>query len=604
MREHIITRWGMEIDLSHEHKTTCPKCRVKYGRDASGDNLHVYGLDEDGKHMGCFCFSCGYTVPSRAWVEENGEEQDPEEFEYMKSAFNEEIHDELKKNTGTDSKNYRGIRAEISRSLGMRYEYSQESGEVAKTFYPITKDCTKKSLKDSLTGYKVRKHPKEFISPVGEVGRDSDLFLQWKFRTHKGMLLVCAGEHDAIAAYQMLYDAHVRSGSDKKYDEIAVVSGVVGEGGIAGQLRNQYEWLTQFNKIIICMDNDEAGRRAEKMIAGVLPRGKAFTMRMRYKDANEYLLEGKEKDFINDFWGHRPFTIDGVKSSFDGFFEVEEEVMRPRIILPPYMRKLQVMSGGGLLQGGTHNIVAGTHTGKTLHVRNIVYNMIMNTDIVPTVISLEETAARYNLELLQLHVGENFLFGKSGRQVVDYINSPEILEKRKELVQNEDGSPRYFLIDERSGDIKSIEEQIELMVKKHGSTVFVVDVLSDLLRGSSAEHAEDHMAFQRRMNKEGVTFINVLHTRKPPQDKEGRERKTTEYDALGSGTFVQSAHTNIVLNRDKVSEDNVARNTTEVTLAKCRGGMTGEAGMWYFDFNSFTCYDLDEWKEDNPHMFN
>ena len=141
---------------------------------------------------------------------------------------------------------------------------------------------------------------------------------------------------------------------------------------------------------------------------------------------------------------------------------------------------------------------------------------------------------------------------------------------------------------------------MEKMYKKHNSKLFIIDVLSDLLRGTSEEHSEDHMNFQRNMVKNGATVINVLHTRKPPQSKDGEVRKVSEYDALGSGTFVQSAAYNIVLNRDKLADDVLTRNTTEVDLPKCRGGKTGNAGRWFFDFMTAKCYDMDKYLRSHP----
>ncbi|HLS54185.1 MAG TPA: toprim domain-containing protein, partial [Tissierellaceae bacterium] len=459
-----------------EGKNPCYKCRQS-GRDEAGDNLFYYGEGE-----GYHCFSCGWTKPSDDFLEEL-EELEPQEYEYMATEWNEELYNQIKENSGVDSKNYRGIRTDISATLGVRYEYDTETGEVAKTFYPVTKGCLEKEIKDSLCGLKIREHPKKFYS-VGSAGSDCDLFMQWKFRTHRGILVITAGEIDAMSAYQMLYDMHQRSGNAKKYDEIAVVSSTIGEGGTAKQVRQQYQWVDQFSKIIVLMDNDEAGRKATEEVVNVLPKGKAFVADLRYKDINEYLERGDEQAFINDFWGHRPYTLDGVKSSFDGFLEIEEEILKPRIPLPKYMHKLQENTGGGLARGAIHNIIAATGVSKTTHLRQIVYHMIMYTDLKPTIISLEETAARYNLELLQLHAGENFTFGKTGEEIIDYISTDRMVKLRQELIQNELGEPRYYIIDERSGDIKSIEKQMDLMYNKFGSEVFVIDVLSDLLRGS------------------------------------------------------------------------------------------------------------------------
>lgn len=53
MSGNCVTRYGVEIDLSYEHKTACPKC-MKAGGDRSANNLHCYGQDVDGKHRGAY----------------------------------------------------------------------------------------------------------------------------------------------------------------------------------------------------------------------------------------------------------------------------------------------------------------------------------------------------------------------------------------------------------------------------------------------------------------------------------------------------------------------------------------------------------------------
>lgn len=580
-------------------KNPCYRCRQN-GRDEDGDNYHHYS-DEDGGH----CYACGYTHLSDEYKIEYGiEEIILEEYEYMATEFNQEIHNRLKENTGVDGKGYRGIRTDISKQFGVRYEYKPEDGSVDKVFYPCTKGSLEVPLAESLVGYKCRKLPKTFLPPVGLVDKSCDLFMQFKFATHRGILIICEGEEDALSAYQMLYDNHVQRGNKDKYDEVAVVSGLTGAGGIVEQLKGQYDWLNQFQKIIICMDNDAAGKKATEKIVQVLPRGKAFTMNLRFSDPNEYLQQGKEREFISDFWGHRPHTPDGIKSSVEGFSneELGEELLKERLTFPPYMNKMQSNMGGGLLQGRIVNIIAATGAGKTTHLRNIVYHFIFNSPVIPTIVSLEETAAQYSLGLLQVHLGENFMFGRSGKEVFEMLQEPRYQKAMKELKYKEDGTPRFYIIDERSGDIGSIEEQMEEMYRKYGSRLYINDVLSDMLRGSNAEKAEDHMNFQKNFTKEGNTIINVLHTIKIPLGADGKQRKVTEFDALGTGSYVQSAAVNIVFNRDKVAENCIDRNTTEVELVKCRGGITGHAGDWYFDFNTQRSYDKEDYLRDNPHL--
>lgn len=588
--EHVVERYGVEVDCSYEHRTQCPRCASE-GADNSQDNLKVYGLDLDGRHRGAKCFSCSFVIPSVEWLEENGEIDEDEWVDVMGREFNDEVHEQLKAQTGLDPKGYRGIPNKTSRYFGVRYEYDETDGSVAKTYYPTT-------IKGEIAGYKVRTHPKDFRSPVGETGQSVDMFGQFRFKTFNNMIVIVGGEHDQLAAYSMLLTMN----KDDRYDPVAVVSSTIGESGAWKQIQNQYEFFNQFKKIILCFDNDKAGREAAEKAADVLPKGKVHVMKLRYKDPNYYIENGKTSEFVSDFWGARPYTPEGVKSAADGLGEIEEELLKPRITLPPYMHEMQKMMGGGMIQGRIANIIADTSVGKSSHVNRMVYHWIFNSPVVPTIISLEATAAQYMIEMLSIHLEKNLLWRMSGQDIVDWLETPDGRTAREEVAYKPDGTPRFFIIDDRTGSIKDLEAQIEMLFRKHDSRLFVIDVLTDLLRGSSEQHSEDHMAFQRNMAKNGATTVNVMHTRKPRESEDGKPRKVTEYDALGTGSFVQSAAYNIVLNRDKLSTDMVVRNTTEVDLPKCRGGRTGSAGKWYFDFDTSTCFDYNDWLLDNPQM--
>jgi len=120
--------------------------------------------------------------------------------------------------------------------------------------------------------------------------------------------------------------------------------------------------------------------------------------------------------------------------------------------------------------------------------------------------------------------------------------------------------------------------------------------LTDILRGTSSDLQEDHMKWQKQIVKTGVTIINVLHTRKPASS-DGTWRKATEYDAFGSGTFVQSAAYNIVASRDKMSSDPIVRNTTHLDMPKCRGGDTGEIMQLIYDQETRKQMDINVWLE-------
>lgn len=242
----------------------------------------------------------------------------------------------------------------------------------------------------------------------------------------------------------------------------------------------------------------------------------------------------------------------------------------------------------------------GTVTHNTTLVNSMVYHWVMQCiDIAKTgIISLESTAAEYALDMLSIHLGMNLQAIPEGGEVLQLLDSPEVKEKYNDLFTLDNGQPRFHLVDERDGKISVVEAQMERMVKQYGVKVLVIDVTSDLLRSLENSKQEQHMMWQKRMVKNGVIIINVLHTRKPPADNRGVQRKATEYDAIGSSAFVQSGHINIVFNRDKMHDDVYTKNKTIVDMPKCRGGITGHACDWYYDWKTRAMYDYEDYFAD------
>ena len=272
-----VTAAKYGIDDSYAHKTACPRCR-KNGRDRSGNNLHVYGPG-----LGAFCWLCNFTIPSDERKAEMGwdKEECEEDYEEM-SEPRERLTDiqkvGIKEITGVSGKNYRGIRDETSKWFGVRYEYDASSGEPVAQYFPTTVDS-------ELVGYRIRRFPKDFTKSVGLVGKEVELLGQFRFKSHRRTVLIVGGETKLLNSYQMLKDDIERRGKD--YEVPAVVASTLGEPGAWKQVQAQYEFFAQFEKIIVCMDADDAGKEAAEKIAKVLPKGKVYIMQMRLKDADD-----------------------------------------------------------------------------------------------------------------------------------------------------------------------------------------------------------------------------------------------------------------------------------------------------------------------------
>lgn len=562
-------------------KEACPKC-VSAGRDHSKDNLAIY---EDGS---CYCFACHYVKPSQQWISENGAESEQEWEDLVGSHFDEAVHEKLKEQTGLDSKGYRGIRTDVSKYFGVRYSYSEEDGSVTDTYYPATKD-------GALVGYKRRIHPKDFTKPIGETGKDCDMFMQFRFKTHKDTCLIAGGEHDSLAAYMMLSDKQKADGKTQ-WDFTACVSSTTGEAGAWKQAQKQYAFFSQFKKIVLALDNDEAGREATEKLAKVLPRGKVYVMNLRFKDCNEYLEQGATKEFINDFWGARMYTPAGIHASVDLYREALNDLDQKKLSLPDFMLTAAEMFGGGLVKQEITLILAKTSIGKTTLLSALTEHWALNEpDICLGVLSLEATAPKYSRNLLSYHLGVPLHRMKDAHEREAFLTRPENEAKAMNLFTKEDGSPRFYVCDDRGANIEQVKEKILEMVIHMGVDVLLIDPYSDLCSGMTVSEQEELATWVKKLMKEyNVTPIIVSHVRKSANGQNAGP--ITEDDAQGSSFLVKAAGQTIALERDKQSEDPVERNRTTITILKNRDfSETGPAGSIYYDIATATLHDFDVW---------
>ena len=485
---------------------------------------------------------------------------------------------------GYKSNGYRGIRDDINKFFGHLTKI--ENDKVVARYYPETNHDSK------VTGYTCRNHPKDFsYGNIGNVGSTGQMSGQVKFKTpHKYCLLV-GGQEDKAAAYQMLLDSQ----KDSDYSAIPVVSPNKGEN-CAKQVAENYEWFDSHDIIIIGMDNDKAGQEAAKKIAEVLPKEKVRIATWSGKDPNQMLEDGKQKQFVRDFYNAKELVTTGIKGSSDLITEAKAELIKPVVPLPEYLHRFAKMTKrNGLIQGYIINMIGDTSVGKTTHVNELAYHWIFNAPETVGIVSLENTAGQYTMDLLSLHLGKNLYWMGSGEDIIEYLDRPDVQALYDDLLVKDNGEHRFYIIDERDGDIKKLEKQIERMISQYGCKIIIIDVLTDILRSLGNDAQEEHMNWQKRIKKSGITLINVLHTRKPTRNAEGKMNKVTEYDALGSSTFVQSADINCVINRDKMTTDPIEQNTTCWDIPKLRRGQTGFMGATFYDSVTRKNYDKEDW---------
>lgn len=557
--------------------TSCPKC-------GSSDANAIYS--DGGSH----CYSCKFTVPSEDYRKDNkarNERKKPVDNtpKKLKDPITDSQKEDVKESTCFTTEEYRKIRAETYKYFGVRHSVDEGTGNLHTQYYPVTQES-------ELVGYKLRELPKSFGGNIGRTGAECDLFMQFRFTKPGRYVVITEGELDALSAWQMFNDYNKTKGWDY---ETAVVSPTTGAMS-AKQVQGQYKFFDQFEKIVLCYDNDKAGKEGAEELVKVLPKGKVYVMNLRMKDANEYLKSGNEQAFLKDFWDMQKYVPVGVLPSSKLYDKVLEQTAVAKVPFPPFMGDLNSMFVGGMPLGHIINIAADTGIGKTTFVNEMIYYWIFHSPHKIGIVSMELDAGQYGEVILSRHLSKKLSLVENLNDKLDYLRSDDVKTKAMQLMVNEDGEDRFDLLDNRDGTVEEIQDTVEELVISCGAKVIVLDPLQDILDGLSNEEQAVFMKWSKGFVKShGVTFVFINHMRKTPAGQSGAD---SEQNIMGSSTIIKSASANILLKRDKMAEDPIVRNTTEISVTKNRVcGLTGPAGAMYYDNETHTLHNLEQWKE-------
>jgi hypothetical protein len=399
----------------------------------------------------------------------------------------------------------------------------------------------------------------------------------------------------------MLYDHQVARGKTD-YETVAVVCSTLGESGAHKQVQAQYDFFNQFDRVLVCMDQDEAGEKATENIIKVLPKGKAWVLKMRYKDADVYVEKGKQQEFINDFYAAKKFVPNGITASTDITEKMKEFLMKPRLSFPPYLHKLQKKLRGGL-PVCIFNILSASGTGKSTHVDAMTLHWIMNEDKKVGIVPMETCEGEYGVNLLSSYAEVKMNLFETVDERVGFIERADIQELQKQLFYREDGNPRFYILD---AEAETLKERVEYLIVSLECKIIIIDPIQDVFDMLGEDEQAKFMGWMKGWMKKGITFVNVNHSRKSGQGQKANSKGAdlSEEDMMGHSSIFKSGGVNLILMRNKEAEDEMEKNTTLMKLTKARGvGDTGIVGKYYYEMEKHKIWDLDDWLNANPPSF-
>lgn len=540
----------------------CPECGSK-------DNLAVYEQSDGTKNS--HCFGCEANLGYKKLKENFGEELENLVVTNRSKKENKTLSDYDKKTI--ESLPIKGWRERklptwVNELYGVRSEVSEEDGSLVARYYPAYDDT-------GLVGFKKRKMPKEFLG-LGNTKAENHLFGQDVFEKGGKYLIITTGEEDAMAASKALYN---EKNGVKYY--MPAVSVTAGDRSAIKQLKANYEFINSFEKVVFMFDQDESGQKDVEEAARLLSPGKAFIAKMSRKDASDMVKSGLDSQLKTAFFKAERFSPVGVTSLgslWDSFANAtEDEILE----LPPEFSDLSEQMGGGPAMGEVTTWGALTSIGKSTIIRRLMYwwGVKAKKSRKIGILELESSGKDIVQGLLSVHKGENLALKNKSE-----LNMVELRKDFNQMIGNDD---RFVVIDHQ-GSFTSVDEmfdKIRWLIKGAGCEVVFIDPLQAAVPSNENASIDAFMDALLKLAKEtGAAIQLVSHMRKPEGEN---PHAVSEYHLKGSSSINQISFNTILMSRDKVASDNLIKNSTKLTLVKCRRtGLTGDSGWLLYDAHS------------------
>ena len=378
-------------------------------------------------------------------------------------------------------------------------------------------------------------------------------------------LVITEGEMDAMSIYEAQPNYY------------AVVSVPNGAAAAKKAIQKNYEYVTTFDKVILCMDDDEAGRKAAEEAAGVLPPGKAFIGFLGdYKDASDALQAG-DTQAIRDLlsFNHQQYKPDGIVEA-KNLLDVITTPSPPSDHDYPFQGLQSKLHG--IRFGELVTITAGSGIGKSSFCRDLCTHLLNKGERVGYV-ALEESNRRTALGLMSAAVGRSLHLGEHTHEELTAAFDATVANWNLYLF---DGFGSY--------DPDVIYNRIEYLASGLDCRVIFLDHLSILLSGLDGDERKmiDTTMTKLRslVERTGISLFLVSHLRRTTSDVNHEEgARVTLGQLRGSASIAQLSDACIALERDQQSGSKSGSTTVRV-LKNRYSGEVGVACQLSYDLST------------------
>ena len=389
-------------------------------------------------------------------------------------------------------------------------------------------------------------------------------------------IVLCTGELDCMSISQI---------QGHKWATCSIPNG---DTSARKSVLASYDYLMNFQEIVLLFDQDESGQKAAIEVAEALPVGRVSIGTLPYKDANECLVKGASGEVINAIFQAKAYRPDGILSP-DDLREAIHQVDAMAAVHFPYER-LNTMCKG-VERPALITIAAGSGVGKSTLVREFCYSFMTQGENVGLLL-LEETPKRSAQGLVGLHMNKNITIDP------DAATPDEIADAYDDLLSK--GGKFYLLDHFGSTAMQDISNKITYMHKALGCNIIILDHISLLVSGLTGKVTDErrlvddivHHLRTTIVQELGITLFMVSHLKRPnsPQGHEGGA-KVRLSELRSSHSIAQLSDFCIGL---QVDEDDPTSGIRELVILKNRKtGECGYAGTLQYDRSTSRLIDAD-----------
>ncbi len=411
---------------------------------------------------------------------------------------------------------------------------------------------------------------------IGET-RDLPFFGQHLWPSQGKRVVVTEGELDAMSIYEIECKG--------KWGAWPVVSVPNGAAGASKTFKAELEWLSGFEKVIICFDQDAAGIKAANECAAILPPGKAFIAVLPRKDASDCLVEGLGADVEKALWNAQAWRPDGILDATEALSEIVNRKDIEAMVGYPFAILNEMTQGVRAKELVT--VCGGSGIGKSEFVRHVAAQALMH-DIKLGYLALEESVPRTALGLLGI-IAERPL-----HQLKDPFDDPLLVQAWDTLFKGNFYCYKHF----GSTDATNLLARIRYMAVGLGCRIVILDhisiVVSGIADGDERRIIDNLVTNLRTLIEEtGLAVIALSHLRRATDGDFHEEGAKTSLGQLrGSGSIGQLSDIVIGLERNQQA-DGANRDILTMRVLKNRyNGVTGPAGRARYNKEKSVLEDL------------